>query len=106
MSTVQHNTCGSKSVPAATKPKPFQTETMAAKRIRKCMSRLTEEDDIKTYIKDLRRENERLRKETESLRGVANAYKTELETFRAEFAEYRAQKLIPGALETEKMEEN
>ena len=106
MSVNQHNTYGSKSVPAGAKPKAAQNETMAAKRIRKCMSRLLEEDDIKTYIKDLKKENERLRKETESLRGVANAYKNELEAFRAEFAEYRRQKLIPGADQSEKMDEN
>lgn len=105
MSAEQHNTCGFKSAPV-TKPKSFQSETMAAKRIRKCMSRLIEEDDIKTYIKDLKKENERLRREGETSRNVANAYKKELEAFRAEFDAFRCQKLIPGVIETEKMEEN
>lgn len=105
MSAEQHNTCGFKSA-AAAKPKPFQSETMAAKRIRKCMSRLTEEDDIKTYIKDLRKENERLRKECQTSRDVASHWKNELEAFRAEINDIRCQKLIPGAVETEKMEEN
>lgn len=105
MSAEQHNTCGSKSI-SVTKPKPYQSETMAARRIRKCMARLTEEDDIKSYIKDLKKENDRLRKEGENLRNVTNAYKNELEAFRAEFAEYRRQKLMPGTDESEKMEEN